>query len=350
MTDYPVDVEVRSPARYERIQLLIRVVLLIALGWLGLTERWLAFFLYLALPLIAAVTISSLQPERFTTDIAPRAWRVLSWLFAFDAYMLMLTDRVPLDRDDSVAITLRRTGTPDTKSAVLRLVTSIPSAFVLMLLWFVSGILWLVSFVTVLFDRTIPDAILRFQLGVLRWNARLAAYHLSLVDEYPPFSLRAHPTPPHAQELARRRKASVVARAGAWRRTASDGARCRGAIAVRGSCGGPTVMRSRYEIGAPPASVTATRASSRPGTIGPTTFGLEVEPRRRRCATCSAFAACTDASAIGELLRDRQAVEVVHLGLAEARACRRSARIFDMSPTIEITILLRRDRRPSRRP
>jgi hypothetical protein len=31
-------------------------------------------------------------------------------------------------------------------------------------------------------------SILSFQRGVLRWQARLVAYHASLVEEYPPFS------------------------------------------------------------------------------------------------------------------------------------------------------------------
>ena len=42
---------------------------------------------------------------------------------------------------------------------------------------------------TVLFTERIPPSILAFQRGVLRWNARLVAYHASLVEEYPPFAL-----------------------------------------------------------------------------------------------------------------------------------------------------------------
>ncbi|MFQ5473211.1 MAG: DUF4389 domain-containing protein, partial [Dehalococcoidia bacterium] len=34
-----------------------------------------------------------------------------------------------------------------------------------------------------------PEGLYNFNLGVMRWEARLLAYHSSLVDPYPPFSL-----------------------------------------------------------------------------------------------------------------------------------------------------------------
>ena len=84
------------------------------------------------------------------------------------------------------------------KTALSRLLTSIPSGIVLCFLWFVSGILWLFAAVAVLLGAAMPGSILAFQRGVLRWQARLVAYHASLVEEYPPFSFDTedgHETP-----------------------------------------------------------------------------------------------------------------------------------------------------------
>ena len=39
-----------------------------------------------------------------------------------------------------------------------------------------------------LFGAAMPAWILAYQRGMLRWEARLAAYHACLVEEYPPFS------------------------------------------------------------------------------------------------------------------------------------------------------------------
>jgi hypothetical protein len=187
-TEYPVDIEVTSPPRFERLQLLLRIVFAAMLGWLGITAGLLVCFLYGALPLIAAIAISSIGGARYAEETAPRVWRVLTWLLQLSAFMMLLTDRFPTGEDGSARIHMRPTGTPTAGSALVRLVTSIPSGFVLSILWMVSGLLWVVAAVVVLVDTRVPRSILAFQRGVLRWQARLVAYHASLVEEYPPFS------------------------------------------------------------------------------------------------------------------------------------------------------------------
>src|SRR6185503_13586975 len=58
-SDYPVQIDVTSPPHFDRVQLLLRIGIGILLGWLGLTAGWLVCLLFGALPLIAAVAISS---------------------------------------------------------------------------------------------------------------------------------------------------------------------------------------------------------------------------------------------------------------------------------------------------
>lgn len=189
MRDYPVSVEVVSPPRFDRIQLLVRLGVSIVLGAVGITAGWLTWFLYGALPLIAAIAISSIGAAVYMTDVGPRLWRALTWLQRLSAYMGLLVDRFPAAEDQAVRIELRPTGHPTVGSALLRLLTSIPSGLVLSVLWFVSGILCFVSVFFVLFGAAIPGSILGYQRGILRWQTRLLAYHASLVEEYPPFSL-----------------------------------------------------------------------------------------------------------------------------------------------------------------
>src|SRR5690606_26967384 len=97
---------------------------------------------------------------------------------------------------------LHPTGQPTIGSALLRLLTSIPSAFVWCLLGIVSWLLCLFSYLTVLFAAKVPDSIVALQTGYLRWAARLFAYHASFVEEYPPFSLSDPPTLPSASAVA----------------------------------------------------------------------------------------------------------------------------------------------------
>jgi hypothetical protein len=70
-------------------------------------------------------------------------------------------------------------------SALTRLVTSLPALLVLALLSVVAGLLWIVAAVTVLVRERVPAGIARFIAIVLRYQFRLVAYHLSLVDRYP---------------------------------------------------------------------------------------------------------------------------------------------------------------------
>lgn len=190
MTDYPVDAEVVVPARFQRGQLALRILMAIVLGWLGITVGWLVCMLFAVLPLVAAIAISATSRERYLTEVAPKIWRILDWLLQASAYMLLLVDTFPTRSTTSpVQIDIRFTGKPSLVTALGRLVTSIPSGLVLCVLWLISGFLWLLAAVCVIGSYPQPEWLLSFQRGVMRWDARLLAYHASLVEEYPPFSL-----------------------------------------------------------------------------------------------------------------------------------------------------------------
>jgi hypothetical protein len=186
--EYPVVLDITSPERFARVQLALRLLLAMVLGWIGITAGWLVCALFGVLPLFAAVAISTRSSPRYLEEVAPRLWRVLSWLLQLSAYMALLVDELPTGGDHPVQIRVRFTGTPTVQSALLRMLTSIPSGLVLTLLWVVSGILWVIAAVAVLLGWQIPSSIQAFQTGVLRWQARLVAYHASLVEEYPPFA------------------------------------------------------------------------------------------------------------------------------------------------------------------
>jgi hypothetical protein len=195
MTDYPVQLAVTPPAHFARIQLLLRIGFAVVLGFLGITNRWLAGLLFFAFPVTAAIVVSAYGAARYHQEFGPRMWRVVTWLFELSAYMMIVVDRFPVGHDPQVDLTLRTTGTPTIGSSLMRLLTSIPSAFVLGLLGIVSGVVTFLSAILVLVGSPIPSGFIGYQRGVLRWQARLVAYHASLVEEYPPFSLDTAETP-----------------------------------------------------------------------------------------------------------------------------------------------------------
>ena len=187
---YPVVFDVEHPRRYERAQLALRLLVLLLLAALSAPLGWLFGILYLALPAIAAVIISSRGAGGFHSQPSADIVKLLRWVLSFYAYLLLLTDRFP---QWSVPTSLVRfevtwSGTPTVASALMRLFSTLPYAIVLFVLGCAASVVWGVSVALVLVAGHVPHVFHDFLRGVMRWQARLFAYHASLVDEYPPWS------------------------------------------------------------------------------------------------------------------------------------------------------------------
>ncbi len=195
MSSHPVRFRIEPPARLERIHVVIRLALLLALGMLGCSAVY--WLLYLALPALVALFILQKGGERYLSDGAPRIVRGLRWLAGGYAYLWLLTDALPtteiggpLDFDVEVS------GAPTAASALLRLVFSLPALLMACVLSLAATFLWLVGAIVVLINQRMPEAITDFLTLALRYQSRLIAYHLSLVERYP--SLKEAPPAPAA--------------------------------------------------------------------------------------------------------------------------------------------------------
>jgi hypothetical protein len=201
-TDHPVQIDPTSPPRFDRIQLVLRLGIGVVLGWLGLEGGWFVALAFAALPLIAAIAISSEGADGYLRDAAPALWQVFDWLLRLSAYLMLLVDRFPTDEHLDVTTQIRFTGRPTITSALLRFATSIPSLAILGVLACLSSMLWPIAAATIVVARRVPAAILAYQRGVLRWQARLLAYHASLVVEYPPWAFDTDAPAPLAPATA----------------------------------------------------------------------------------------------------------------------------------------------------
>src|SRR5438132_11109467 len=181
MADYPVTFEVTRPAKFERPQVLIRIVAYFLLSLVLSLVYW-------ALPIVVAIWASQKGSQRFLDEDGPKITGWLRWTTALSAYVYMLTDRFPSDEETSVRYDVQLSGTPSIGSALLRLITSIPSWIVLGILNCVATIIWFVAAVMVLVQETYPGGLYDFQCGVVRLQARPLAYSAPLVDAYPPFA------------------------------------------------------------------------------------------------------------------------------------------------------------------
>lgn len=192
-TAYPVTFDVSRPEKFERPHVFLRILVAVIV-WI-LVESIFGL-VYLVVPALAAIFVSQKGSEKYLEEDGPRMTGWLRWVIAFYAYLAILTDRFPIEKpEEIVRFEVQTGGRPTVGSALLRLVYSIPSAFVLVLLGIVSAIVWVIAAVMVLIGENYPGALYNFQRGVLRWEARLLGYLASLVDQYPPFALHTGPEP-----------------------------------------------------------------------------------------------------------------------------------------------------------
>lgn len=183
---HPVTVHVARAAHFDRAQALVRLLVMIVVP--ALVGHFGSGLLYFGLPALAAILIAQAGGAAYLRDWAPRMTRVFEWATAFFAWLWMLTDRFPYDHPEhEVRITVVPHGEPTVGTALLRLLFSLPAMIVAAVLSLVAALVWILALVSILATEHYPHAFFDFLQLVLRYELRVVAYHLSLVDRYPTF-------------------------------------------------------------------------------------------------------------------------------------------------------------------
>lgn len=199
---FPVRIEVDSPERFERIQVVLRVVVFLALATFFQSGAGLWALTYLALPLVAALLIERHGSTGYLERDAPRLLGVFEWLAGFCAYMLFVTDRLPLSAQERpLRLRVRVGGVPNVRSALGRLLTSLPHFVLIALVSVVSALIACIAAACVLWNERYSAGLRSFQQEIVAWIARLLVYHASFVEAFPPLSLERTATAKPAEPL-----------------------------------------------------------------------------------------------------------------------------------------------------
>jgi hypothetical protein len=194
MASYPVAFDIQRPEKFDRAQVALRILVIFVLAILAGAISWVFGLVYLAIPIWAAILISQKGADNYLADRGGQMLTVLRWYMAVYAYMLLLTDRFPTERpEEAIRYEITPSGAPTVGSALLRLIMSIPSAFVLGILGIAGAVVWIIAAISVLIQENYSEGLWNFQLALSRWQARLLGYHSSLVGEYPPFAIDSGP-------------------------------------------------------------------------------------------------------------------------------------------------------------
>jgi hypothetical protein len=162
----------------------IRLAALVTLASIGCSSVY--WVLYLALPVLAALLISRDGARGYLNRDAPVAIRVLRWLAMAYAYLWLLTDALPTtDARGAAELSIEASGQPTVGTALGRLVSSLPALALLVVMSIVAAVFWIVGAIMILAAERVSPAITDFIAMKLRYQFRLVAYHLSLVEAYP---------------------------------------------------------------------------------------------------------------------------------------------------------------------
>lgn len=191
MSDYGVAFDIQHQERYDRIQMLIRILVLIIVS---AVLNFLGWVLYLGIPVYAAILVSQQGAQRYLAEHEQNMTRWLRLLMALWAYLLIMTDRLPNEEPkETLRYDVAPRGEPSAGAVLLRIILAIPHWFVLALLSIVVGVLWIVAAIMVLIQEKYPEGIFTFQRGYMRWVARVYAYMAGLIQDYPPFAFDTGP-------------------------------------------------------------------------------------------------------------------------------------------------------------
>lgn len=192
---YPLRFSAARPERFTRIQLLVRLAAFIVIGAVGLSFAGVFAVAYLALPVYAAIRATAGATPQEAAGDERRVLGVLRWLAAVSAWFGLVAERLPTHvPEETVSLTL--VGSPARAtpgSALLRILTGLPSALVLMVLACVGVFVWMWAALSILFTERVGPGAYTYLLGLQRWSVRLLAYQARLVDEYPPFAFGDEP-------------------------------------------------------------------------------------------------------------------------------------------------------------
>ena len=188
MSNHPVQLRVERTTHFARVHIVIRLALLLAVGVIGCASLY--WMLYLALPALVAMVVMQKGGDHYIAEDAPRVVRVLRWLAGAYAYLWLLTDVLPTTSGaGAVEVEIEASGKPTAASSLSRLLSTLPALLLALVLSMAASLLWVIGAIAVLVNERMPAAIADFLEMALRFQTRLTAYHLSLVEQYP--SLRA---------------------------------------------------------------------------------------------------------------------------------------------------------------
>jgi len=213
---YPVSYSIQRPEQYDRLTVLVRIILVLpqyfllfgfpfvifsgvlGSGSAGLLQllNYVSFTAVIEL-LVFIAWFAILFTGRFPQSFLGFCLMIFRWEQNVIAYFLLLAAPYPPFGNGPYPLELQ-IQPPEQHNRLttfFRAILVIPHAVVLTFLGLAAMIVTVIAWFAILFTGQYPASMYDFVVGVARWSARVAAYEFLFVDEYPPFSLSGEAGP-----------------------------------------------------------------------------------------------------------------------------------------------------------
>lgn len=184
--DYPANLEISYPPELNRWLPLVKWLLVIphfiALFFVGIG----AFFVWIYG--FFAVLFTGRWPRGAFEYLVG----TLRWAYRVVAYFHLMTDAYPPfslddDPDHPVRLSVEYPEHIANWRPLVQWLLALPYVWIAGVLYWLTGVLTIVAFFTVLFTKRIPRGMFELMVPGLRWNLRGSAYAYFMNDRYPPF-------------------------------------------------------------------------------------------------------------------------------------------------------------------
>jgi len=209
---YPVTYSIQRPERYNRLTVLLRIILaipqyIVLFGFpfvildglfdSGSPARGLLQLLsYISLTSVLSILVflawfAIIFTARFPESFLRICLSIFRWEQNVVAYMALLADTYPPFAPGPYVLRLEIAPLErhNRLTTFFRGILVVPHAVVLFFLAIAVEVVTFIAWFAILFTGRYPASMYDFSLGVARWGVRVAAYMYLFVDEYPPFSL-----------------------------------------------------------------------------------------------------------------------------------------------------------------
>jgi hypothetical protein len=114
------------------------------------------------------------------------------WAYRVVAYIHLMVDAYPPfsmadDPNYPVRLDIEYQERMDNWRPLVQWLLALPYLFVAAVLYWITGLMTIVAFFTILFTKQIPRGVFELMMPGMRWNLRGNAYAYFLTDRYPPF-------------------------------------------------------------------------------------------------------------------------------------------------------------------